>query len=66
VADELQAELSREIGVFVERLDDVTLRVSLVGSYRLERMEFEVALRVRVWEAAQRSRGRVVHVEIID
>jgi hypothetical protein len=48
----------------VDPLDENTLRVTLVGSYRVEHMHFEVALRVRIWEEALRAKSNDVHVEI--
>jgi hypothetical protein len=60
----LADDLRRRPDFLVESLNETTLRVTLVGSYRLEQMQFEVALRVRIWEEAERAKANDVHVEI--
>jgi hypothetical protein len=40
--------------------------VHIVGSYGEEGMRIATYLRLRAWEAAQRSRGVEVSVEIVD
>jgi hypothetical protein len=65
-AELLLAHLRDSTDVAAQALDAVTLRVSLVGSYRAETMELELLLRVRAWQAALRAKGVDVEVELLD
>ncbi|HET7137315.1 MAG TPA: hypothetical protein VFI04_03080 [Gaiellaceae bacterium] len=65
-AELLLAHLRDSTDVAAQALDAVTLRVSLVGSYRAETMELELLLRVRAWQEALRSKGVDVEVELLD
>lgn len=61
--DELTGFLQSRGDCVVERLDDDTLEVSLMGSYGVESMRMELYLRIRAWESA-RGRERL-QVEIV-
>ena len=65
-AELLLAHLCDRTDVAAEAVDAVTLRVSLVGSYRAETMEMELILRVRAWQEALRAKGVEVEVELLD
>jgi hypothetical protein len=65
-AELLRAHLLDSTDVTAEFVDPVTLRASLVGSYRAEAMELELVLRVRAWQEALRAKGVEVEVELLD
>jgi hypothetical protein len=65
-AELLLAHLRDSTDVAAQALDDVTLRVSLVGSYRADTMELELLLRVRAWQEALRAKGVELEVELLD
>jgi hypothetical protein len=65
-AELLLAHLRDRADVAAEVVDPVTLRASLVGSYRAETMELELILRVRAWQEALRAKGVEVEVELLD
>jgi len=48
--------------VVYEQVSDDEVEVSLLGSYRTDAMEEELAMRVRAWADAQRARGLMVAV----
>ncbi len=52
------------LDVVAEQITANEVRLSLLGSYASDAMRMELYLRVRAWEAAQRSRG--VEVEFVD
>ena len=62
----LLADLSDRPDVIAEVLGPDRIRVSLLGSYNAEAMRLAIVLRVRAWEAAQRSRGIDVELELDD
>jgi hypothetical protein len=65
-AELLLAHLRDGTDVAAEAVDPVTLRASLVGSYRAETMELELILRVRAWQEALRAKGVDVAVELLE
>jgi hypothetical protein len=65
-AELLLAHLRDRADVAAEVVDPVTLRASLVGSYRAETMELELILRVRAWQEALRAKGVEVEVELLN
>lgn len=65
-AELLLAHLRDSTDVAAEAVDPLTLRVSLVGSYRAETMDLELTLRVRAWQEALRAKGVEVEVELLD
>lgn len=65
-AELLLAHLRDSTDVAAEAIDPLTLRASLVGSYRAETMDVELVLRVRAWQAALRAKGVDVAVELVD
>ena len=65
-AELLLAHLRDSTDVAAEAIDPLTLRASLVGSYRAETMEMELILRVRAWQEALRAKGVEVEVELLD
>ena len=65
-AELLLAHLRDSTDVAAEAVDPVTLRASLVGSYRAETMELELILRVRAWQEALRAKGVDVEIELLD
>jgi hypothetical protein len=65
-AELLLAHLRDSTDVAAEAVDPVTLRASLVGSYRAETMELELILRVRAWQEALRAKGVDVAVELLE
>jgi hypothetical protein len=65
-AELLLAHLRARGDVSVEALDEHTLRASLVGSYRAEAMDMELALRVRAWQAALQAKGVEIALEIVE
>jgi hypothetical protein len=65
-AELLLAHLRDSTDVAAEAIDPLTLRASLVGSYRAETMDMELVLRVRAWQEALRTKGVEVAVELVD
>lgn len=65
-AELLLAHLRDSTDVAAEAIDPLTLRASLVGSYRAETMDMELVLRVRAWQEALRAKGVDVAVELVD
>jgi hypothetical protein len=63
VPELLEFLLSR-LDVVAERSGPNEVTLSLLGSYAEDAMRMELYLRVRAWEAAQRSKS--VEVEIVD
>lgn len=61
---ELLEFLRSSADVVAEPIDDDEVAVSLVGSYAHEAMRMELYLRIRAWEAVQRSRE--ASVELVD
>lgn len=62
----LADDLREESAIVVQQVGADRLLVQLLGSYNPEAMRLATFLRLRAWEAAQRSRGNDVFVEIID
>jgi len=65
-AELLLAHLRGSADVTAEAIDALTLRASVVGSYRAEAMELELVLRVRAWQAALHAKGVDVAVELLE
>jgi hypothetical protein len=65
-AELLLAHLRSSADITAEPVDAVTLRASVVGSYRAEAMELDLVLRVRAWQAGLRAKGVDVAVELLD
>jgi hypothetical protein len=61
---ELLEFLQSRLDVVAEQVEADEVSLSLLGSYASDAMRMELYLRVRAWEAAQRSRG--VEVEFVD
>jgi len=61
---ELMEFLRSRLDVVAEQVGEDEVSVSLLGSYGSDSMRMALYLRVRAWEAAQRSRG--VEVELLD
>jgi hypothetical protein len=61
---ELLEFLRSRLDAVAEQTADDAVDVSLLGSYAEDAMRMELYLRVRAWEAGQRSRG--VEVEFVD
>ena len=61
---ELLEFLHSRLDVVTEQITANEVNLCLLGSYALESMLMELHLRVRAWEAAQRSKG--VEVEFVD
>jgi hypothetical protein len=64
LADDLVVDLRSHGDVLAEEIEPGVVRVSVLGSYSAEGMRVAIYLRVRAWEAAQRSRGVDVSVEL--
>ncbi|MFL5963938.1 MAG: hypothetical protein ACJ757_13710 [Gaiellaceae bacterium] len=60
---DLVEELKERADCIAETIGPDRLAVNVLGSYRGEAMRMEVELRIRAWQAAQRSRGVDVDVE---
>ena len=60
----LLADLRARPDVVAEIVGTDTMRVSILGSYNVRSMRLAVLLRIRAWEAAQRSRGNDVEVDL--
>jgi hypothetical protein len=65
-AELLVEHLSSQDDLAVERIAPGRIRVSVLGSFGAEAMRLELFLRLRAWEAAERSRGHDVRVELDD
>jgi len=61
---ELLEFLHSRLDVVAEQITANEVSLSLLGSYASDAMRMELYLRVRAWEAAQRSKG--VEVEFVD
>jgi hypothetical protein len=61
---ELLEFLQSRLDVVAEQVKENEVSVSLLGSYAPDPMRMELYLRVRAWEAGQRSKG--VEVEFVD
>jgi hypothetical protein len=61
---ELLEFLHSRLDVVAEQTTANEVSLSLLGSYASDAMRMELYLRVRAWEAAQRSKG--VEVEFVD
>jgi len=62
----LLAHLLESPDVVAKVIGPNTLHVRILGSYRTEAMQMELALRLRAWEEAQRAKGLDVRVELVD
>jgi len=60
----LLADLRARPDVVAEIIAPDRIRVNILGSYNLDAMRLAILLRVRAWEAAQRSRGVDVGVDL--
>lgn len=60
----LLADLRARPDVVAEVVAADTIRVSILGSYNVSSMRLAILLRIRAWEAAQRSRGIDVEVDL--
>ncbi len=60
----LLADLTARPDVVAEVIAPDRIRVNILGSYNLDAMRLAILLRIRAWEAAQRSRGFDVEVEL--
>jgi hypothetical protein len=60
---ELLEFLQSRFDVVAEQTAEDELSLSLLGSYGSDAMRMEVYLRVRAWEAAQKTRG--VEIELL-
>ena len=60
----LLADLRSRPDVIAEEIAPDRIRISILGSYSSESMRPALLLRIRAWEAAQRSRGIDVEVDI--
>jgi hypothetical protein len=60
----LLEDLKSRTDVVAEAVSEDTIRINILGSYNTDHMRIATYLRVRAWEAAQRSRGVNVRVEI--
>jgi hypothetical protein len=63
---QLANDLSRETALVVTQIDSHRLLVQILGSYSVDGMRLATFLRLRAWEAAQRTQGNKVLVEIVD
>jgi hypothetical protein len=62
----LVADLLDRPDVIAEPIEPDRVSVSLLGSYNAQAMRMQIELRLRAWEAAQRSRGVDVKLELED
>jgi hypothetical protein len=60
----LLADLSGRPDVVAEIVGADAIRVSVLGSYNASSMRLAILLRIRAWQAAQRSGGVDVEVEL--
>jgi hypothetical protein len=60
----LLADLRARPEVVAQAVAKDRIRVGILGSYNASSMRLAVLLRIRAWEAAQRSRGRDVEVDL--
>ncbi|HEY2779023.1 MAG TPA: hypothetical protein VGI77_14085 [Gaiellaceae bacterium] len=63
---QLVNDLSQETALVVTQVDEDRLLVQILGSYSSDGMRLATFLRLRAWEAAQRTQGNEVFVEIVD
>jgi hypothetical protein len=59
----LLEDLSARPDVVAEIVAADAIRVSVLGSYNASSMRLAILLRIRAWQAAQRSRGFEVEAE---
>jgi hypothetical protein len=63
---QLVNDLSQETALVVTQVDEDRLLIQILGSYSSDGMRLATFLRLRAWEAAQRTQGNKVFVEIVD
>jgi hypothetical protein len=64
-AELLLAHLRERPEIVAEITGPNTLNVTVIGSYRLDAMQMELALRLRAWEEATRAKGLAVRAELV-
>lgn len=64
-AELLLAHLRERPDVAAEITGPNTLRVSVLGSYRSDALQMELALRLRAWEEAARAKGLDVSAQLV-
>jgi hypothetical protein len=64
-AELLLAHLRERPEIVAEITGPNTLNVTVIGSYRLDAMQMELALRLRAWEEATRAKGLDVRAELV-
>jgi hypothetical protein len=64
LVEALVEDLRSRFDAVVERTSSTTILVNILGSYNADAMRVETLLRIRAWEAAQRSRGIDITVEL--
>lgn len=62
----LCADLMSRDDLIAETVNANTVQVDILGSYGAEAMKVATLLRLRAWEADQRTRGVQVSVDIVD
>ncbi len=60
----LLADLTARPDVVADVVSPDSLRISILGSFNRDALRLATLLRVRAWEAAQRSRGHDVYVDL--
>ena len=60
----LLADLRERPDVVAEIIAPDRIRINILGSYNLDAMRLAILLRIRAWEAAQRSGGLDVEVDL--
>ena len=60
----LLADLTSRTDVVAAIVAPDKLEISILGSYNGDAMHLATVLRIRAWEAAQRSRGFDVYVDV--
>ena len=60
----LLADLTARPDVVAEVIAPDRIGINILGSYNLDAMRLAILLRIRAWEAAQRSRGVDVEVDL--
>ena len=64
-AELLLTYLRERPDIAAEIIGPNTLRVSVLGSYRSDALQMELALRLRAWEEAARARGLDVSAQLV-
>jgi hypothetical protein len=64
--EQLANDLRQETALVVTQVGNDRLLVQILGSYSSDGMRLATFLRLRAWEAAQRTQGSKVFVEIVD